>query len=251
MRKPVALFISDIHLGTPQCKADMLLEFLKHYQDIDSLYLVGDIIDVWALSRKIYWPESHNTVIQKILRLARRGSNVTFVIGNHDEALRQFLPLAAGNIQLLNQAVFYAGNKKVLILHGDEFDGVVRSAKWLYWLGDTAYTAAMAVSSVLSMFRRKLHMQYWSLSAYLKKQVKEAVKFIGNFEKLVVNKAERENAHVVVCGHIHTPAIKYLDNILYVNDGDWCESCTAAVLYDNGDIDVVKHDNTVMYSHKG
>lgn len=249
-RTPIALFISDIHLGTPQCKAEMLLEFLKKYQNIQSLYLVGDIIDVWALSNKVHWPATHNTVIQKILRMSRHGVHVTYVLGNHDEAIRDMLPLKIGDINILNEAVYYDfSNRKILVVHGDEFDGVIKKYKLLYFLGDAAYSITLSLNSILNRVRKFFGFEYWSLSAFLKRQVKEALQHINNYENLVVGKAEKNVANIVICGHIHTPNIKQLKDVVYVNDGDWCESCTGAVLYDNGDIEIVKHTGEVIHAY--
>lgn len=247
-KQPLALFISDIHLGTQQCNADALLKFLKDHESTPHVYLVGDIVDIWALKRSPYWPASHNTVVQKLLRMSRKGAIVTYVVGNHDEALKSYLPLKIGDIQVTDQCVFFGpGGKKWLIVHGDEFDGPLRSMGWLYVLGDAAYTVAIKANTLLNLIRQMFGLEYWSLSAFLKKQVKQAVKFVSKFQHLVLEKAKREEADVVVCGHIHSPAITHHGSVMYVNDGDWCESCTGAVLYTDGSVEIVRHDGAVLY----
>lgn len=244
---PYALFISDLHLGTPQCQAELLLEFLKKHKDVPYLYIVGDAIDLWALQSKMYWPDSHNKVVQKIMKMSRKGTHVFYVLGNHDEALKLHLPMCIGNIHVMERATFEdLQGRKYLVIHGDQFDGVVKKLGWLYVLGDWAYSGALLVNSIYNRIRRLFGLKYWSLSAYLKSKVKEAVKFIGNFEKLVADEGMKSSTDIVICGHIHTPNICEIGGITYVNDGDWCESCSAAILYDTGLIQIVKHDGTVI-----
>jgi UDP-2,3-diacylglucosamine pyrophosphatase LpxH len=224
-----AIFLSDIHLGTRGCQAEMLLDFLKKNES-EYLYLVGDIVDGWRLKRWWYWPRAHNDVVQKIMRKARKGTNVIYIPGNHDEAARQYCQLTFGDVRVEEEWIHETPDgKKLLVIHGDQFDGIVRYAKWLAILGDWAYTVALRINTTFNWARRKLGLNYWSLSAYLKHKVKNAVQFIADFEDAVAGEARRRGVDGVVCGHIHHPEIRDIDGILYCNDGDWVESCTALV----------------------
>lgn len=235
-----AIFISDVHLGTRGCKAQYLLDFLK-VNEADYIYLVGDIIDCWRLSKGWFWPQSHNDVVQKLLRKARKGTQVIYVPGNHDEPLRDYDDHAFGDVMVMNEAVHVtADGKRLLIIHGDAFDGIMRYAPWLAKLGDTAYTAALALNQVFNRARHVMGYPYWSLSAYLKSRVKDAVKFIGDFEHTVAAEAKRRGFDGVVCGHIHQAALKDIDGILYANDGDWVESCTALVEHRDGRLEIIE-----------
>lgn len=228
-RRYRSIWISDIHLGTRGCKAEFLLDFFRH-TDSDYLYLVGDIVDGWALKRAWFWKQSHNDVIQKVLRKARKGTQVIYVPGNHDEALRPYGGIHMGGVEVQNEAVHLtADGKRLLVIHGDAFDGVVRYARWLAKLGDVAYNAALALNYWFNALRRKMGLPYWSLSAYLKYKVKNAVEFISSFERLLADEAERRGFDGVVCGHIHHAEIRKIGSVLYANDGDWVESCTALV----------------------
>ncbi len=234
-----AIFISDIHLGTRGCNAELLLDFLKH-TDSDYLYLIGDIIDGWRMKRAWYWSQSHNDVIQKLLRKARKGTRVIYIPGNHDEMFRDFIGHRFGRVAVLDQAIHVtADHRRMLVLHGDRFDGIVKYARWLAFLGDSAYTAALAVNLYFNLIRRKLGLQYWSLSAYLKHKVKNAVEYIGNYETAVVAEARKHDADGVICGHVHTAAVREIDGILYCNDGDWVESCTALVEHADGRLEIL------------
>jgi UDP-2,3-diacylglucosamine pyrophosphatase LpxH len=224
-----AIWLSDIHLGTRGCKADFLLDFLKH-NDAEYIYLLGDIIDGWRLKKSWYWPKKHNDVVQKILRKARKGTKVVYVPGNHDEFLRDFVELQFGGIDVHDTAIHEtADGRQLLMLHGDQFDGVVKYAKWLAVLGDWAYETMLSVNHYYNIVRRKLGYPYWSLSAYLKNQVKNAVSFISDFETVVADEARRQDVDGVVCGHIHKAELRYIEDTLYCNTGDWVESCTAMV----------------------
>jgi len=223
-----AIFLSDIHLGTRGCQAELLLDFLKRNES-DHLYLV-DIVDGWRLKRWWYWPQAHNDVVQKILRKARKGTDVVYIPGNHDEAARQYCQLTFGDVRVEQEAIHtQPDGKKLLVIHGDQFDGIVRYARWLAVLGDWAYNAALRLNTIFNACRRKLGLPYWSLSAYLKHKVKNAVQFIADYEKTVADEARRRGVDGVVCGHIHHAEIRTIDGILYCNDGDWVESCTALV----------------------
>ncbi|MEW5728318.1 MAG: UDP-2,3-diacylglucosamine diphosphatase [Pseudomonadota bacterium] len=238
-RRYRAIWISDVHLGTRGCKAEFLLDFLKN-TDSDDLYLVGDIVDGWRLKRSWYWPQAHNDVVQKLLRKARKGTRVIFVPGNHDEFAREYLEHSFGDIQVMDHAVHEtADGKKLLVLHGDRFDGVVKYAKWLAHLGDWAYTLALTLNHWFNLARRRLGYPYWSLSAYLKHKVKNAVAFIADFEAAMAEEARRAGVDGVVCGHIHHAETRMVDGILYCNDGDWVESCTALVEHFDGRIEIL------------
>jgi len=233
------IWISDFHLGTRGCQAETLLDFLK-YTESDYLYLVGDIIDGWQLKNNWYWPQEHNDVIQKILRRARKGCRVFFIPGNHDEVARDFCGLYFGGVLVANDAVHTtASGKKLLTLHGDRFDAVMGYARWLAMLGDTAYTLALNINTVFNYIRRKLGLPYWSLSAYLKFKVKKAVEFISSYEKFIAQTARRHQVSGVVCGHIHTAEMKMIADVLYCNDGDWVESCTALVEDGKGELRII------------
>jgi UDP-2,3-diacylglucosamine pyrophosphatase LpxH len=222
-----AIWISDIHLGTRGCKADHLLEFLRTHES-DYLYLVGDIVDGWQIRRSWYWHQSHNDVVQKILRKARKGTRVVYIPGNHDEALREFIGLELGQIAVEREAVHtMLDGRRLLIIHGDMFDGVVQQVKWLAYLGDNLYTLILELNRYFNHLRQRLGMPYWSLSQYLKHQVKNAVSYISNFERAVAYEARRRGFDGVVCGHIHKAEMREIDGVLYANDGDWVESLTA------------------------
>jgi UDP-2,3-diacylglucosamine pyrophosphatase LpxH len=243
-----AIFLSDIHLGTRGCQAELLLDFLKHH-DSDYLYLVGDIVDGWRLKRSWFWAQSHNDVVQKILRKARKGTKVIYVPGNHDEAARDYCGLNFGGVQVMRETIHEgADGKRYLVLHGDEFDGIVRYAKWLALLGDSAYNMALRLNHWFNLVRRKFGLPYWSLSAWLKHKVKNAVEYIGNYEKAVAEEARRRGVDGVICGHIHHAEIRDFDGVLYCNDGDWVESCTGLVEHFDGRLEIV-HWQTPYASH--
>jgi UDP-2,3-diacylglucosamine pyrophosphatase LpxH len=221
------LWISDIHLGTAGCQADYLLDFLKHNES-DTLYLVGDIIDGWQLRKGWYWPQAHNDVVQKLLRKARKGTRVVYVPGNHDSMARQFMGLAFGEIEVADEIIHVtADGKKLLVTHGDMFDGVMQHARWLAYVGDSLYTLTLVLNRWYNAARLKMGYTYWSLSQYLKHKVKNAVSFITAFEKVMTDEAKRRQCDGVVCGHIHKAEIRDMDGLLYCNDGDWVESLSA------------------------
>ncbi|MBV9062582.1 MAG: UDP-2,3-diacylglucosamine diphosphatase [Alphaproteobacteria bacterium] len=221
------LFISDVHLGTRGCKAEALADFLARNSS-ETLYLVGDIVDGWRLRRRWYWPEAHSRVLHEILRKVDAGTRVIYVPGNHDEAFRDYCGRAIAGVTVLREAIHdTADGKRLLVVHGDQFDGVIACAKWLAHLGDGAYTLALRLSDALSIVRRRFGMPYWSLSAYLKQKVKNAVEYVCRFQDAVAREARERGFDGVVCGHIHHAAIQRIQGILYLNDGDWVESCTA------------------------
>lgn len=234
-----AVFISDIHLGTPGCQALPLLEFLKIHPS-DYLYLVGDIIDGWQMRRKWYWPQTHNDVVQKLLRSARKGCRVIFVPGNHDEFARGFIGHRFGGIEVVEDAVHRLGNGKTLwVIHGDYFDGVIQCAKWLAYVGDNLYEFTLRLNRYLNLLRGRLGLPYWSLSAYLKSKVKKALNYVTDFEVAVAREAHKRGHDGVVCGHIHRAEMRTIDGVLYCNDGDWVESQTALVEHWDGRLEII------------
>ncbi len=233
------LFISDVHLGTRGCQADALLECLKHY-DAETIYLVGDIVDGWRLKSVWHWPPSHNVVLQKLLRKARKGARLVYIPGNHDEFLRAYAGENFGGIEIANEAVCdLADGRRALILHGDKFDTVVRNMKWLAHLGDWAYDFAIFINRYVNVARRWLGLPYWSFSAAAKRKVKQAVNFIGAFEEAVVADATQQGAQVVICGHIHHATTRQIGPIFYMNCGDWVESRTAIVEHLDGRLELI------------
>ena len=233
------IWISDLHLGTRGCKAEFLLDFLRH-TEADTIYLVGDIIDGWRLKKSWYWPQSHNDVVQKVLRKVRKGTRVVYVPGNHDEWLRDYTRLKFGGVEVVSEAIHLtADGRRLLVLHGDEFDAIVKHARWLALLGDGAYDTALWLNRHFNTARRRLGYQYWSLSAYLKRRVKNAMQYIVSFADAVVEEASRRGVDGVVCGHIHHAEMRELGGILYCNDGDWVESCTALVEHRDGRIELI------------
>lgn len=244
MRSPTprhrAIFISDVHLGTAGCKAEYLLDFLRHHE-ADDLYLIGDIIDGWALKSRFYWHQTHNDVIQKVLRKARKGTRVVYVPGNHDEVARQFCGLNFGDIEIREEAVHVtADGRRLWVVHGDFADGVIRHARWLAYLGDTLYDFILWLNRHFNTVRARLGLGYWSLSQYLKHRVKNAVSFITDFEHVLMREARRRGFDGVVCGHIHKAEIRRVDGLLYCNDGDWVESLTALVETREGELRIVE-----------
>ncbi len=232
-------WISDTHLGTAGCNAELLLDFLKSV-DCETLYLVGDIVDGWQLRKGWYWPPRHNDVVRCVLKKARHGTRVVYVPGNHDEAFRDFVGLNLGGIELASEAIHEtADGRRLLIVHGDAFDGVVLYARWLAFLGDRAYTLLLKLNRVLNWLRRRRGLPYWSLSSHLKKKVKNAVQFISSFEEAVAHAAHERGASGVVCGHIHSAEIRQIGPVTYYNDGDWVESCTALVEHADGRMEIL------------
>ncbi len=235
-----SIWISDVHLGTRGCQAEMLLDFLK-YTESEYLYLVGDIIDGWHMKRTWYWRQAHNDVIQKLLRKARKGTRLIYIPGNHDENFRAFCGRRFGRMAILKEAVHKtATGKKFIVIHGDQFDGVIKYAKWLAVLGDGAYTWALSLNTGLNLLRRKLGFSYWSLSAYLKHKVKNAVEYISRFEDAVIAEVRKKGRDGVICGHIHHAEIRNIDGYWYGNCGDWVESCTALVEHPDGRFEIVR-----------
>ncbi len=234
------IFISDVHLGMRGCKAELLLDFLQQ-NSCQTLYLVGDIVDGWALKRRWFWPEAHSRVVHEILRQVDEGTHVIFVPGNHDEFARGFCGRNYSGIDVVREIVHEtADGRRLLVIHGDQFDGVIEFAKWLAHLGSWAYDRALQLNEMLHGVRRALGLPYWSLSNYLKHAVKNAVEYVCRFEEAVARAAENRGLDGVVCGHIHQAAMRRIGNVLYLNDGDWVESCTALVEDARGHLEILR-----------
>jgi len=239
-RRCRSVFISDLHLGTPGCQAQALLDFLKHHPS-DYLYLVGDIVDGWQLRKRWYWPQAHNDVVQKLLRRARKGTRVIYVPGNHDEFAREFAGHSFGGIEVVSEAVHVTAEGKALwVIHGDYFDGVVQCARWLAYLGDNLYEFTLRLNRHLNHLRGRMGLPYWSLSAYLKLKVKKALNYVMDFESAVAHEARRRGHQGVVCGHIHRAEMREIAGVLYCNDGDWVESRTALIEHYDGRLELVE-----------
>lgn len=233
------IWISDLHLGTSGCQARWLLDFLRHTES-RHLYLVGDIIDGWQLRRRWFWPQTHNDVVQKILRKARKGTEVVYIPGNHDEFARHFLEVSFGGIAVRHEAVHVmADGRRLLVLHGDLFDGVVQCARWLAFVGDRMYAFSLHLNRWLNAVRARLGFPYWSLAQFLKHRVKNAVAYITDFEVALAQEARRRRVDGIVCGHIHKAEIRSIGGVLYCNSGDWVESLTALVEDDAGKLSIV------------
>jgi UDP-2,3-diacylglucosamine pyrophosphatase LpxH len=245
-RRVRSLFLSDIHLGTRACQAEHLLAFLREYE-CEQLFLVGDIIDFWAMNRSVHWPATHNTVVQKILKMARHHTKVCLIPGNHDELLREHAGSNFGDVHLLREHVHVAADgKQYLVLHGDEYDQVTRLHRWISVLGDMSYTVLIHINRLLSWLRRKLGVSgHWSLADYAKRNVLQAVSYISDFESAVAHTAAQRGLDGVICGHIHTPVLRQIGDITYINCGDWVDSCTAVVEHPDGRMELVRWEPEV------
>lgn len=240
------IWISDTHLGTQGSRAEELLHFLKNTRS-ETLYLVGDIVDGWQLKKRFFWPQEHNDVIQKLLRKARHGTRVIYIPGNHDEAARHYLGFNFGEIAIKEDVIHETANgKRLWVVHGDLFDGVIQHARWLAYVGDRAYTLLLKLNRVVNRIRILLNMPYWSLSQYLKHRVKSAVSFISAFEKAMLTETRRRGCDGVVCGHIHKPEMREVDGLIYANDGDWVESLSALVEHYDGTLELIDWQNTAQ-----
>ena len=228
-----------MHLGTRGCNDRLLIDFLDHV-DSETLYLVGDIIDGWRMKKRYYWPERHNAIVRRLMKRAKRGTEVVYIPGNHDEMFRQFAGMNFGGVQIRNKAIHTtADGRRLLVLHGDEFDTVVMAHKWLAFAGDAAYGFLMKLNVVVNAVRRRFNLPYWSLSKHAKHKVKNAVEFISRFEDAVAHEARVKNVSGVVCGHIHTAEVRQYGDITYYNDGDWVEGCTALVEHFDGRMEIL------------
>ena len=239
-KKYRSIFISDVHLGTRHSNAEKLLEFLKS-TEADRYYLIGDIIDGWMMKKKIYWPQAHNNVIQFFLKQSKKSVQIVYVTGNHDEFLREYTGTVMGNIQIVDHAIHDGTNGlRYLVIHGDQFDMVTVNARWLAMLGGWAYDVMISLNAKLQWMFAKMNIPGFSLSAWAKSSVKEAVNFIGNYEEVVAHAAKRRDVNGVICGHIHHANISTIDNIVYMNTGDWVESCTAIVENFDGTFEIIR-----------
>lgn len=239
-RRYRTIWLSDFHLGTSTCQTGFLLDFLRHNAS-EYLYLVGDIVDGWALRRSWYWDQAHNDILQTLLRRARNGTRVVYIPGNHDEFARDYFGLRFGGITIQQRAIHTtADGRQLLILHGDEFDGVVKYARWLALLGSSAYALTLRLNQWYNRARRAFDLPYWSLSAYLKSKTKKAVQYIGDYEQAVAREAHEEDVDGVVCGHIHHAELRPIGDVLYANTGDWVESCTALVEHFDGRLEILR-----------
>ena len=233
------VWISDVHLGTAGCNAGLLLDFLKSIE-CEKLYLVGDIIDGWKLRKGWYWPALHNDVVRAVLKMAKHGTHVIYVPGNHDEVLRDFVGLRFGDVEVAAEDIHVtADGRRLLVIHGDQFDNVVLYARWLAFLGDGVYTLLLKSNGAVNWVRRRLGLPYWSLAAHMKKRVKNAVQFISRYEEVVAQAAADRAVDGVVCGHIRSAEIRRFGDVTYHNDGDWVESCTALVEHGDGRMEIV------------
>lgn len=233
------IWISDVHLGTRGCNDRLLIDFLDHV-DSHTLYLVGDIIDGWRMKKRYYWPERHNAIVRRVMKRAKRGTEVIYIPGNHDEMFRQFAGMNFGGVQIKKKAIHTtADRRRLLVLHGDEFDAVVMAHRWLAFLGDAAYEFLMKLNVVVNAVRRRFNLPYWSLSKHAKHKVKNAVEFISRFEEAVAHEARLKKVDGVVCGHIHTAEERDIGGITYYNDGDWVEGCTALVEHFDGRMEIL------------
>jgi UDP-2,3-diacylglucosamine pyrophosphatase LpxH len=238
-RKFRTLFISDVHLGSKGCQAERLLDFMRHH-DAATIYLVGDIVDGWAMRSSWYWPQPHNDVVQKLLRKARKGARIIYVPGNHDEFLRNYYGVHFGGVEVVKQAIHVAADgRRYLVVHGDHFDLIVTQARWLALLGSKAYDIAIVINRVFNAVRRRLGFPYWSLSQWAKHKVKNAVNYIGEFEKTLAEEAHRNAVDGVICGHIHHAVIHDRFGVRYVNCGDWVETCSAIGEHPDGTLELL------------
>jgi len=234
------VFISDIHLGTRMSQADKLLDFMKTFQ-CEKLYLVGDIVDCWSMSRKMIWTQSHNDVIQKLLRRARKGTEIVYIPGNHDDVMRNYCDNEFGPVIMVKDCVHVGLDGKIYyVTHGDQFDVVIRNAKWLAHFGSWAYDLSISISLLINRVRTVFRLPYWSLSSYLKNRVKESVNFIGNYEETLSKYVKGKKLDGIICGHIHHANIRDIGGIRYMNCGDWVESCSALVENHDGTFEIIK-----------
>ena len=236
-----SIFLSDIHLGTRGCQASRLTDFLREHES-EYLFLVGDIVDFWAMSRSIHWTPAQNTVVQKVLRRARHGERVILIPGNHDETLREYVGTSFGDIRIVQEHIHIAADgRRYLVLHGDEFDQVTRHHRWVAVLGDIAYNVLVWINAWLSWVRRTLRISgYWSLAGYAKRRIKSAVSFIFDFEDSVIHAARERGLDGVICGHIHSATIREVSGLTYINCGDWVDSCTAIVEHFDGRMELIE-----------
>jgi UDP-2,3-diacylglucosamine pyrophosphatase LpxH len=246
-----SLFVSDIHLGTKQCQIQYLLKFI-HDNEFENIFLLGDIIDIWSLKNKWYWHKDHNTFIQKMLKYSRKQKKLIYILGNHDEAIREFIKdgeqFSFGDIEVVDQYEYKSiKGYNFLLIHGDQFDGAIRSYGMLYWIGDRSYEICLEINAIYNWFRKWFGMPYWSLSAYLKSKVKAAVQFVSQFDDIVLRTCLVKSYDGIIYGHSHTPEIKKLKNKYLLNTGDQVENMTCIVETESGNFQLLKlTDNTIL-----
>ena len=234
-----AIFISDVHLGFSGCSAQYLLDFLRS-TSCDYLYLVGDIIDIWQMKKRLHWPQAHNDVVRTILGKAKHGTKIYYVPGNHDELLRDYEGMVFGNLEIMSERIHETKHgKRFLVMHGDQFDSVVKHSKILALIGSALYEMLLNLNSLVSYVRRKMGFSYWSLAKTVKNKVKKAVNYISNFETALAYAANKHGVDGVVSGHIHRAEITTIEDIIYCNCGDWVESCTALVETNDGNLELL------------
>lgn len=245
------IWISDVHLGTKGCNHELLIDFLDH-TDSETMYLVGDIIDGWRLKKKFYWPAEHNDIVWRILKRARRGTRIVYIPGNHDEMVRPFAGLNFGGVEIM-RAAFHttADGRRLMVLHGDEFDTVMLAHRWLAFVGDAAYHLMMKLNGWVASARKRLGLPYWSISKAAKHKVKNAVEFISKYEEVVARAAGERGVDGVVCGHIHTAEFRDIEGVEYWNDGDWVEGCNALVEHFDGTMEILNWPEEVARRETG
>ena len=237
------IWISDVHLGTKGCNHELLIDFLDH-TDSDTMYLVGDIIDGWRLKKKVYWPPEHSDIVWRILKRAKRGTRIIYIPGNHDEMVRPFSGMNFGGVEIM-RAAFHdtADGRRLMVLHGDEFDTIMLAHRWLAFVGDALYHVMMKLNNWVAAARKRLGLPYWSISKAAKNKVKNAVEFISKYEEVVARAAAERGVDGVVCGHIHTAEFRSFDyggkRVEYWNDGDWVEGCNALVEHADGRMEIL------------
>lgn len=234
-----SIFISDVHLGFRGCQAEHLLDFLRHAES-DHLYLVGDIVDGWRLQKKWFWPQAHAEILDRLLARADDGTRVVYLPGNHDDALRKLVGRSLGKVEVVHETIHEtADGRRLLVVHGDVYDTLVREMRWLAVLGSFAYDTSLRLNDVQNAVRRNLGLGYWPMSAYLKNRLKAAVKFVERFETALAAEAQRRQVCGVVCGHVHKPDMRTIENVLYLNGGDWVENCSALVEHMDGRLELL------------
>jgi len=240
IRKVRALFLSDVHLGMRPTGITQLIDFLRHHE-AETIYLVGDILDGWRLAKNWYWPPVYNEFVEEMMRKAERGTRIVVLPGNHDEFLREYLGTYFGEVEFVDRTVHTSAlGRTYLVMHGDQFDVVIAHAKWLAHVGDWAYRTALRVNMFINWVRRRLHRPYWSLSAWAKNKVKNAVSVIGRFEEALTLEARETGVDGVICGHIHFADMHDRLGIHYINTGDWVESCTAVCETLEGQFELIR-----------
>lgn len=244
-----AVWISDVHLGYKDCQAQYLLDFLNAIE-CDVLYLVGDIVDLWSMKRQFFWHPSHYDVLALIQQKAKEGTRVIYIPGNHDETFRHYANESLFGIEVHKQYIHTTkANKRFLLLHGDDLDSATRYNKLISIAGDAGYDLLLFLNRWTNRIRRLFGGNYWSLASWIKARVNKAREAIDAFEKAAIHEAKKQAVDGIICGHIHHPAVKVVDGILYCNDGDWIESCTALVENSSGRIELLHWSETQKVIH--